>query len=145
VRLLAAASAAAVLLCVGCGGGSHAPRPATPHLPHALAQAWSREARAIADELDAGDACTAKQRSQQLRSEVIAAVNAERVPPSFLEPLTSAVNALPERIVCTPPAPPQPPAKPPKDHGKHEGGHKGGHKGEHKHDKKHGHDAGDEH
>lgn len=136
MRLLAAASAAAVLLCAGCGGSSRAPRPAAPQLPRALAQAWSREARAIAEALDAGDACTAKQRSQQLRSEVIAAVNAESVPPRFLEPLTSAVNALPERIVCTPPAPAQPPAEPPKDHGKH--------KGEHKHEKKHGHDHGDE-
>jgi hypothetical protein len=138
VKLLAAVSAGAVLLCAGCGGSGHAPapRPKPPHLPRALAQMWSTEARAVADALDAGDGCTAKQRSEQLRSEVIAAVNAERIPARFLEPLTSAVNALPERITCTPPAPPPPAPKPhgkPKDHG---------HGHEHGHGKKHGHDEG---
>jgi hypothetical protein len=129
-------SAGAVLLCAGCGGG-RAPKPAPPpHLPRALAQTWSREAQAVAAALDAGDACTARQRSQQLQREVIAAVNAERVPARLLEPLTSAVNALPERIVCTPtPAPtPAPPGKPE--------GHEHGHG--HDHGKKHGHDKGDE-
>ena len=140
MKLVAAASAAAVLLCAGCGGGSRALRPAPkpPHLPRALAQTWSRQAQAVAEALDAGDACTAKERSQELRSEVTAAVNAERVPARLLEPLTSAVDTLPERIVCTPPAPaptPKPAPKPPKPHGEPRGhGHGPGHK--------HGHDEG---
>jgi hypothetical protein len=112
VKLAAAASAAAALLCAGCGGSDRAQQPPTPKLPRALAQAWSRDARAIAAALAAGDACGARAQASRLQTAVIAAVNARRVPPDFLEPLTSAVNSLPERIVCTPPAPTQPAATP---------------------------------
>jgi hypothetical protein len=142
VKLVAAASAA-VLLCAGCGGASRAPQTAPPpHLPRTLAQTWSREAQAVADALDAGDACVANRRAQQLRTEVIVAVNAERVPARFLEPLTSAVNALPERIVCTPPpAPvPAPTPKPPKRHKPPKPNPHDDHG--HGHGKKHGHDEG---
>jgi hypothetical protein len=134
VRLVAAASAAVALLCAGCGGVGRAPEPPTPKLPHALAQTWSRDAQAIAAALAAGDGCGAKTRAAELRSAVIAAVNARRVPQAFLEPLTSAVNALPERIACTPPAPAEPAAQTPKPetHGKPE--HPG-----HGHGQGHGH------
>jgi hypothetical protein len=140
VRLLAAASAAAALVCAGCGGGAQPPQPLTPKLPRALARSWSREAQAIAAALAEGDGCGAKTRAAQLRKTVIAAVNAGRVPQDFLEPLTSAVNGLPERISCTPPAPAQPAptqpaAKPPK-HGKPE------HGPGHGHDHGHGHGQG---
>ena len=73
---------------------------------------------------------------------MIKAVNARRVPPDFLEPLTSAINSLPERIVCKPPAPAPPAAtrSPPgqakaKPHGKPEHHPHGHGKG-----KKKGHD-----
>jgi hypothetical protein len=109
----------------GCGGkAERAQPPPQPRLPRALAQAWSREATAVAAALAANDGCTAEQRAGELRTSVIAAINAGRVPRAFLEPLTSAVNALPERITCTPPAPK--PAKPPKP-GKHDHGHGHGH------------------
>jgi hypothetical protein len=117
VRPALAGCAAAALLCAGCGGGGHS-QPPQPRLPRALAAAWSREAAAIASALAAGDSCGAERQATRLRAQVIAAVNARRVPAALLEPLTSAVNSLPERITCTPPAPapaaPSPPAKPPK-------------------------------
>jgi hypothetical protein len=142
VRLLAAAAAAVALLAAGCGGGG-TPKPQAPKLPRALAQAWSRDAQAVAAALAAGDACGARARAVELRTAVITAVNARRVPQDFLEPLTSAVNSLPERIVCTPPAPAEPattpaPAEPKPKHEKPEHpphGHGHGHgKGEKKGD-----------
>jgi hypothetical protein len=120
------------LLCAGCGGGGHK-QPPQPRLPHALAATWSREAAAVAAALTAGDPCGAERQATRLRTQVISAVNARRVPAALLEPLTSAVNSLTGRITCTPPAPapaPQPkpaePPKPPHGHG-HDHGHGHGH------------------
>jgi hypothetical protein len=107
----------------GCGAkAKHAQPPPQPRLPRALAQAWSREATGVATALAANDGCAAEHRAGQLRTEVIAAINAGRVPRALLEPLTSAVNALPARITCTPPAPTPTTSKP----GKHGHGHRHG-------------------
>jgi hypothetical protein len=96
------AAVAAVALLAGCGGSHSAKPPPQPRLPHALGQAWSREADAVAAALARNDGCAAEQQAGRLRAEVIAAVNAGRVPRALLEPLTSAVNALPARITCRP-------------------------------------------
>jgi hypothetical protein len=110
----------------GCGGGSRRTQPPpAPRLPHALAQSWSREASAVAAALAVNDGCAAAQQAGQLRTQVIEAINSGRVPRPFLEPLTSAVNALPARITCTPPAPSPKPSKP----GKHGHGHGSGNEG----------------
>gem|GEM_PF-2473004 len=115
MRAALAGCAAAALLCAGCGGSGRA-QPPQPRLPRPLAASWSRQAAAIAAALGAGDSCDAERRAVQLRANVIAAVNAHRVPAALLEPLTSAVNDLPARITCTPPAPVPPvePRKPPR-------------------------------
>ncbi|HEY2373294.1 MAG TPA: hypothetical protein VGH82_12270 [Gaiellaceae bacterium] len=117
-------------LLAGCGGSARRGQPSPPpRLPRALAQTWSREANAIAGALAVNDGCAAEQRAGQLRTEVIAAINAGRVARPLLEPLTSAVNALPARITCTPPAPPPKPEKPPKHghgHGHDKGDNQGG-------------------
>jgi hypothetical protein len=122
----------AALLAVGlagCGGAHVTQRPKAPHLPRALAQQWSAQADRIAAALAEGDGCSARNDAEALRTQVIAAVNARRIPPRLLEPLTSAVNSLPGRIACAPPAAPAPKPKPhgkghdrpkpPKQHGKH--------------------------
>jgi hypothetical protein len=99
-RALALVAAAAVL--AGCGGARHTkPAPPHPRLPRALARAWSREATAIASTLAAKDGCAAKQRAQRLLGEVVAAINAGRIPRALLEPLTSSVNSLPAQITCS--------------------------------------------
>jgi hypothetical protein len=109
----------------GCGSGA-APRttPPQPKLPRALAQSWRQQADSVATALAAGHGCTAQQLAGSLRTSVIEAVNAHRVPRRLLDPLTSGVNELASRIACTPaPAPAPPPA--------HGHGHKGKHgKGE---------------
>jgi hypothetical protein len=119
----------AAVLIAGCGGGARrAQPPPAPRLPHALARSWSREANAIAAALAVNDGCAAEQRAGQLRAEVIGAINAGRVPLPLLEPLTSAVNALPARITCTPPAPPPKapkPSKPGHGHGNDKGNDQG--------------------
>jgi hypothetical protein len=113
-----------VVVLTGCGGTSRvAPKP--PTLPHALAQAWQTQADQIATALAAGDGCGAQQRAVTLRTQVIAAVNARRIPRRLLEPLTSAVNSLPDRISCAPAPPVEQPKHKPKKPKKPKHGHKG--------------------
>jgi len=132
-----ALAAALALVAAGCGGGTKqqaAPKP--PRLPRALAQSWAQQANAVATAIAAGDGCTAQARAVSLRQQVIAAVNAHRIPAQLLEPLTSGVNDLAGRISCTPAPPPTPPAPPP--HGNGNGNGNG-------HDKGHGHGHGHGH
>jgi len=102
-RAVTVASLAVVL--GGCGSQAAATKPAQPRLPRALAQSWAQQADAVAASLAADDGCTAQARVAALQQDVIAAVNAHRVPRRLLEPLSSGVNALAAQIACTPPAP----------------------------------------
>jgi hypothetical protein len=108
-----------VLVLAGCGG-AHQAQPRRPHLPRALATTWRAQANSIAAALAARDGCTAQAHAIALRMSVIDAVNTGRVSPRFQETLLAAVNDLPDRIGCTPPAPtptPAPtPAPSPHDH-----------------------------
>jgi hypothetical protein len=92
------------LAVAGCGGTQQAasPRP-VPKLPRALAQSFAQQADGVAAALEAGDGCTALQRAVTLRTQVVGAVNAHRVPRRYLEPLVSTANDLAGRITCTPP------------------------------------------
>ena len=112
-----AAALLALVALAGCGGGAPLKQP---KLPRVLAQSWKQQADSVAAALAAGDGCTAKQLATALQASVVAAVNARQVPRRFLEPLTSAVNALASQITCTPP-----PTVPPElgDKEKHGKGH----------------------
>jgi hypothetical protein len=115
-----------VLVLAGCGSAAHqrsAPPP--PKLPHALAQSWVKQADTVAAALAAGDGCAAQAAATRLRHEVIAAVNAGRIPQRLLEPLSSGVNDLASRITCTPP-PPVTVEGPGNGHGKAKGHEKHG-------------------
>lgn len=100
-------SLAACLALAGCGSAAapqeHSAAPL--RLPRTLAHAWAQQADDVASALAAGDGCTARARAAELQRHVIAAVNARRVPRPLLEPLSSGVNDLAGRIVCTPPPP----------------------------------------
>jgi hypothetical protein len=120
-----AALLAAVVLLAGCGS-QRAAAPKQPHLPHALAAAWRRDADAIAASLGVGDGCLARQRTVALRTAVIAAVNAGRLAPRFQEPLVGAVNDLASRVRCVPGPAPAPAHD---DHGHGHGHGHGKHKG----------------
>ena len=98
----AVALSAVAALIAGCGS-HHTQPPPEPKLPRALAHSWSRDANAVASALVADNACVAQQRAERLLGEVVAAINARRVPHALLEQLTSLVNALPAQIACTPP------------------------------------------
>jgi hypothetical protein len=63
-----------VVLLAACGGGHD------PKLPAGLALQWRADATC--------------ERANALRTSVIAAINAHRIPQSLQEPLTSKVNAL---------------------------------------------------
>ena len=119
----------------GCGGAQDAapPKPA-PKIPRALAQSWAQQADDVAAAIEAGDGCTAQQRAATLRTQVVSAVNAHRVPRRYLEPLVSTANDLAGRITCNPPAPVVVPSAKPAKHDKHHGRHGHG---------KHGDEGGD--
>lgn len=122
--------ATVVAVVAGCGGGAAAPapKPKPPRLPRALAQSWAQQADGVSAALAEGDGCTARARASTLQQQVIAAVNAHRVPQRLLEPLSGGVNDLLAQITCTPPPPPV--TKPKPDHEKppkHDHGHHGHH------------------
>jgi hypothetical protein len=129
-RTCAAAALPLALVVAGCGGGGDtaATTPA-PKLPRSLAQAWAQQADQISAALAAGDGCTAQTQAAALRTQVTEAVSERKVARRFVEPLVGAVSNLPDRIACTPPAPP-PDTKHDRPHGH----------GKHGHDK---HDGGD--
>ena len=116
------AAVAALLLAVlaGCGSEGRRAAPPPPPLPRTLARTWAQQAQAVASALAASDGCTALSLTTRLRSEVVAAVNAHRVPARFQEPLASGVNDLASRITCAPmPAAPAPGKGHGEGHGRH--------------------------
>ena len=135
LRIVPAAALVAVV-AAGCGGAPPPQRSAFQGVPPALAQQWEGQASAIADAATAGNSCRALQLAAALRTDV--AQSADRLPFRLRSPLVTGVNALADRIRCTPPVtsapkkrskPPKPPHEP---HGKHEhhGHHGGGGDGE---------------
>ncbi len=86
-----------------------------------MAQAWEGQASAIASAASAGNSCRALQLASSLRADVVS--SQQRVPSRLRSALLTGVNALADRITCTP-APTQPTKppkgpKPPKPHDHH--------------------------
>jgi hypothetical protein len=129
VRNLLAVLALLAVVAAGCGGAAQT-QSAERGVPLALAHGWEDQAAAIAAAASTGDDCRASQLATTLRDQVVA--SQRKVPPRLRSSLLAGVNALADRIACTPPAPAPPPPKPPKpphdkheDHGHHGHGHGG--------------------
>jgi hypothetical protein len=90
------------MLVAGCGGDE---RATAPPLPAAVAESLAARSDAVAERLEAGNACAARTEAEALQAEAIAAVNDERIPGRYQEELVGSVNALVESISCAP-APP---------------------------------------
>jgi hypothetical protein len=116
---LAAPALLAVAALAGCGGAAKHPAAARPpRIPRALAQSWARQANAVAQEIAAGNTCTARTDATTLAAAVTA--SAGRVPVRLRARLKPIVTALPGRIVCNPaPATPVEPTPPPHPHPPH--------------------------
>jgi hypothetical protein len=88
-------TASSALLLAGCGGDRSAqPSPKPPRIPAGLAARLAAEADRIAT-LEPGT-CEARDAAARFRNDVIASIG--KVPPRYQEPLTSAANALAERL-----------------------------------------------
>ena len=116
---------AAALALGGCGSGNKRAAPPPPRLPAALAARLAARSDEVARLLESNDGCDALAAANELKSAVIAAVNARRVPARFQEPLLGAANDLTGRITCSPPPHEEHKGKS-KGHGKGKGGHDGG-------------------
>jgi hypothetical protein len=121
---IAAALALFVVVAAGCGSGDRPQASTVRGVPGALAQAWEGQATAIASAASAGNSCRALQLATSLRDAVRS--SQQRVPSRLRSALLTGVNALADRITCTPtptqptesPKGPKPkPPKPPKHHG----------------------------
>ena len=133
LRILSAAFLL-VVVAAGCGGAARPQRSAFHRVPPALAQDWEGQASDIAAAASAGNSCRARQLATALRADVVA--SKDRVPSRLRPPLLTSVNALADRIKCTPvvqtlPTKPTPPKKPkpkePHEHDRHgHHGHGGG-------------------
>jgi hypothetical protein len=126
VSRLVAANALVALVVAGCGGFARPHPVAARGLPPKLAQQWAAEASSIADAAAHGQGCRAQRLASTLRDEILAQQG--RVPARLQGPLVTGVNALADRITCTP-QPVAVPAKAPKPPPKHGPGH--GHHDDH--------------
>jgi hypothetical protein len=126
LRIVSAAALGVIV--AGCGGAAPPERSAFRPVPRALAQDWEGQATAIAAAASAGNSCRARRLARALRTDV--AGSRDKLPYRLRSPLLTGVNALADRITCTPvvtkPAPPKKPPKgpkpkpkPPKPHGRH--------------------------
>jgi hypothetical protein len=91
-----------------------------------LSREWAAKASAIAVAATAGDSCRALRLADSLRGEVIAAES--ELSSRFRSPLLVGVNALADRLICTPPpvtVQPPPPA-PQGPHGHQDNGNGNG-------------------
>jgi hypothetical protein len=100
-RFCAVVLAAAAV--TGCGSESRS--PPKPRLPAAVAEQLARQSDRVAAALAAGDACKARDEARRLQQQTLAAINARRIPGPFQEQLGTTVNALADRIACTPSVP----------------------------------------
>jgi hypothetical protein len=118
VLKIVSAGALLVVVAAGCGSGGRPHVAAVNGVPRALAQAWGRQATAIASAALAGNSCRALQLAASLRNDVRS--SKQRVPSRLRPALLTGVNALADRITCTPEQTPKPPKgpkpKPPKHH-----------------------------
>jgi hypothetical protein len=130
---LASVTALVLLAAAGCGGSAHPEPTAARALPPALARQWAAQASSIASAAAHDQGCRAQRLASTLRDEIIAQEG--RVPTRLQRPLVTGVNALADRITCTPQPvtvqakPPRPPKPHEDDHGP---GHGGGHHGKDK-------------
>jgi hypothetical protein len=126
LRIVSAAILVAAIVA-GCGGGAPPQRSAFRGVPRVLAQDWEGQASAIAAAASTGKSCRALHLAAALRTDVTR--SRDKLPYRLRSPLLTGVNALADRITCTPvvtkPAPPKKPPKgpkpkppkPPKPHG----------------------------
>jgi len=78
-----------------CGGSEEQVPP--PKLPRALGSDLATQSDAVAESLDAGEACQAAEQARGLQQAVQDAIAADEVPRALRRPLVSAVEPLCER------------------------------------------------
>jgi hypothetical protein len=93
-----------LLALAGCGGGGgDAAPPPGPAIERATAERLASTSDAIAEALDNGDVCGAAGLADRLNDQVIEAINAGRVPPTFQEDLQARANELVNTVNCPQP------------------------------------------
>lgn len=93
-----------LLALAGCGGGGgDAAPPPGPAIERATAERLASTSDAIAAALDDGDVCGAAGLADRLNDQVVEAINAGRIPPTFQEDLQARANELVNTVNCPPP------------------------------------------
>jgi hypothetical protein len=123
VLRIVSASVLVVLAAAGCGTAAPQHRFAAQGVPRPLAREWAAQASAVASAVGGGNSCRASRIANSLRDEVIAAKL--KLPTRLRSPLLKGVDALADRLTCTPPpVTVEPP--PSHEHPSHGGGDNGG-------------------
>lgn len=133
---LTACSSVLALALTGCGGddGGAEPEVAGPRIERAVADDLAQLSDEVAESLDSGDSCAARESAARLRDGVTEAINAGKVPEVYLEDLSGLANEIEAQIPeCVEPAPP--PADEDGDDEEEDGRGKGKAKGKNKHEK----------
>jgi hypothetical protein len=109
-------TASSALLLAGCGGDDpQVERTVTgPTIERTVAEQLATRSDEVANLLDSGDACGAREEASRLRDELTGAINDGAIPALYLEDLSGLVNEIEAQIPpCEQPPPPPPP--PPTD------------------------------
>lgn len=118
---LTACSAALAVAVGGCGGNDSERQVAGPKIEGAVANELASLSDEVAQQLEDGDSCAARETAARLRDGVTEAINGGKVPDVYLEDLSGVVNEIEAQI----PECPASSAPPPKDEGKGKGKKKG--------------------
>ena len=118
---LTACSAALAVAVGGCGGNDSERQVAGPKIEGAVANELASLSDEVAQQLEEGDSCAARETAARLRAGVTEAINGGKVPDVYLEDLSGVVNEIEAQIPeCTASS-----SAPPKDDGKGKGKKKG--------------------
>jgi hypothetical protein len=111
--LLTASSALALAACGGDGDGEQVQQETVtgPTIERKIAEDLAKRSEEVANLLDSGDECGAREEAAKLREDLTQAINDQAIPTIYLEDLSALVNEIEAGIpACTepPPAPPPP-------------------------------------
>ena len=112
-----AIAATAVLALTGCGsnGGPSTVVRTSPPIDRTTANHLASMSEKVADDLDAGETCSAAIAADQLAS----AVHDANLPSYLRASVNQTATQLVNEVNCPPPPPPPEPKKKPKPHGDH--------------------------
>ena len=87
-------------LALGACGGGEKRTDTWPSIDQTLAESLAVRSDGVAERLESGNSCGAKNEAAALERELIAAINRREIPSVYLEDLLGDVHEIQAQIVC---------------------------------------------